>query len=445
MDGLTDSRTDVSGRVTRRRLLRTGSIAATTGALAGCLGGGDGDGTEGVDGGTPGDGGTTGDADGDPTNGTDSQSADGTGDATETSTPPPIGADVLGGPDDLQSSAEVRATVLDEDQGAGRYVFTPAVVWLEPGGTIYWMFEETNHTVTVYHPQYDKPNRIPDDVQTPFNSEFTSDGEPGTGYNFVFDVEGVWNYFCKPHEDRGMVGMIVVGGPAGGNGTTQPTDVESSTASDKLARLLDTIDAADGTTADDEGSDTTEPDGDVVEIPPYEFSSGESYTFESRFRTSDGTRESTDTWAVTSVDGDDVTVDVTSEVNGETTTQTISGTHETIFDVANQQLAFNPFTVARSPLRIAEMGELSAGNSFTVQRSQFPNQDTINWTTATVDVAGETTVNGVTCTEFSLRPDDADQVQTACVAANYPFAVSLAVEQAGTTTVEMTLTDSTRP
>jgi plastocyanin len=427
MDGLTDGGTDGTGRMTRRRLVRTGAIAATAGLLAGCIGdGGDGgDGSDGSDGGA------------DQTDGTASTSSGETPEATETQAATPIGADILGGPDDLQSSAEVRATVLEEDQGAGRYVFTPAVVWLEPGGTVYWTFEETDHTVTVYHPQYDKPNRIPQDVETPFNSEFTGGGEPGTGFNFVFDVEGIWNYFCKPHEDRGMVGMVIVGEPQGGDGAVPPTDVESAAASEKLARLLDSTDVAE--------TNRTDSDGDVVEIPRYEFSVGESYTFETLLRTSDGTTETTETWAVTSVEGDDVTVEVTSEADGETTTKTLSGTHETIYDAAARKLTFNFFSVARSPLRIAEIGELSAGNNFTVQRSQFPNQDTINWSTATVEVAGETTVNGVTCTEFTLRPADVDQVQTACVADDYPFAVSLQAEQAGTTTMELTLTDSTRP
>jgi len=415
MDDPTDGGNDGTGRVTRRRVLRTSATVATAGALAGCTGG---DGSDNAsDGGSP-------------------TSSGDTPEATETPNPTPPGADVLGGPDDLQSSAEVRATVLEEDQGAGRYVFTPAVVWLEPGGTVFWSFEETDHTVTVYHPQYDKPSRVPEGVETPFSSEFAGGGEPGTGFNFVFDVEGVWNYFCRPHEDRGMVGMVIVGEPQDSSGTAPARDVESAAASEKLDRLLEVADVSE--------SAGTGGSSDVVEIPRYEFSKGESYTFETLFRTSEGTRESTETWRVTAVDGDDVTVEVASEADGETTTQTFSGTHETIYDAAARQLTFDAFSVARSPLRVAEMGDLSAGNSFTVQRSQFPNKDTIGWSTATVEVAGETTINGVTCTEFALRPDDADQVQTACVADGYPFAVSIRVEQAGTTTMELTLTDSTR-
>lgn len=192
--------------VSRRRLLLT-SVAATAGGLAGC--GGDGGGS-GSDGGSGGDGGGA-----------------------------PPGADVLGGPNDLRSRADIRATVLNTDQGAGVNVFTPAVVWVEQGGTVVWEFEEAFHTVTVYHAQYDRPQRIPDGVETPFNSEFSGVGDPGTSFNFVFDVPGVWNYFCKPHEGTGMVGVVVVGGPDGGPGTTSPDDVTSTAAADNLARQLE--------------------------------------------------------------------------------------------------------------------------------------------------------------------------------------------------------------
>jgi hypothetical protein len=233
--------------------------------------------------------------------------------------------------------------------------------------------------------------------------------------------------------------MVVVGGPQGGPGAAGPADVESGAAAGKLSRLLDN-----GGIADTGGAET-DTASEVVEIPRYEFSAGESYTYDALFRTSDGTRESTETWDVTSVDGDDVTVEVSSTVDGETTTNTLSGTHDTIYDAAADQLTFNFFSVARGPLRVAEMGELTAGNSFTVQRSQFPNPDTINWETATVEVDGDTSVNGVTCTEFTSRPDGIDQVETACVAEDYPFAPSVRQEQGGTTVIDLTLTDSTRP
>lgn len=91
------------------------------------------------------------------------------------------------------------------------------------------------------------------------------------------------------------------------------------------------------------------------------------------------------------------------------------------------------------------MGELTADNRFTIRSGSFPNGEDISWETATVAVNGETSVNGVTCTEFTVEPDGEETVQTACVAEGYPFAVSLSVARGGETVIELTLTDSTRP
>ncbi len=214
------------GRLTRRDVLRTGFVAAGV-SVAGCSGGGgstddgnsDGSGTDG------------GSSDGETSTGTPTG---GDGDAAR-----PPGADVVGGPDDLQSRVDVDATVLETDQGAGTHVFTPAVAWVETGGTVVWHFEETSHTVTTYHPNYDRPQRIPSGVETPFNSEFGGAGDPGTSFNFVFETPGVWNYFCKPHEGQGMVGIVVVEGPEGGPGLSKPDGLEHEAAADKLTRLLE--------------------------------------------------------------------------------------------------------------------------------------------------------------------------------------------------------------
>lgn len=220
---------------------------------------------------------------------------------------------------------------------------------------------------------------------------------------------------------------------SGGGGGDTSTEMAESTASE----------SGSGETSTETAEST--PASSVVKIPSYKFTAGESYTYDALFRSSDGTRESTETWAVTSVDGDELTVEVTSTVDGDTTTESVSGTQENIYDKVDETLVFNWFAIARGPLRVAEMGELTAGNSYTIQASQFPNPEDINWATATVDVSGDTSVNGVTCSEFTLDPDGADQEQTACVADGYPFALSVHKEQSGTTVLDLELTDVTRP
>jgi plastocyanin len=232
----------------RRQLLRFGTATAFA-ALAGCSGSGgdDGNGDSDDGNGETGNGdtgnGETGNGDSgnggneNSGNGDTGNSDDGNGDTDDggmdgDETMP--GRDQLGGPDNLQASAEIDAITLDSDQGAGQYVNTPAVVWLEPGGTVTWNIENGAHSVTAYHPQYDKQMRIPQSAE-PFDSGTLSDGDT---YEHTFEAEGVYNYYCRPHEGLGMVGLVVVGGPAGGPGTTAPNNVEASTAAENLAALL---------------------------------------------------------------------------------------------------------------------------------------------------------------------------------------------------------------
>ena len=201
--------------IDRRTLLRLGGVAAA-GALAGC------NGQQGSD--------ATSTATRTPTS-----TATATATATESSGGDPPGADQLGGPNDLQSSATVEATVLSSDRGAGQHVNTPAVVWIEQGATVTWNVTDGSHSITAYHPDFDRPHRIPDGASA-FDSGILPAGE---SFEHTFETPGVYNYFCRPHEGLGMVGIVVVGQPQGGPGATSADDLELSAAAESLTRLLD--------------------------------------------------------------------------------------------------------------------------------------------------------------------------------------------------------------
>ena len=211
-------------QVPRRRLLAWCATAAAAGSMAGCSAPTDQAAPDGTD--TPGS----------------SPTAVGDGGTGASGTP---GADVLGGPDDLRSSATVDATVLEQDAGAGRFVNTPAVVWVSAGSTVTWTIEGGAHSVTAYHPENDRPRRVPEGAAS-FDSGVLDAGET---FEHTFETPGVFNYLCRPHEGLGMVGVVVVEGPRGGPGATRPEDVETAAAADALARLLGDIagllDAAD--------------------------------------------------------------------------------------------------------------------------------------------------------------------------------------------------------
>lgn len=93
---------------------------------------------------------------------TDDGGSDGASTASPTPGDAPPGADQLGGPDDLRSSAAVDALSLDADQGAGQFVFSPAVVWLDSGATVTWTIDSGSHSATAYHPDTGTSDRSTD-------------------------------------------------------------------------------------------------------------------------------------------------------------------------------------------------------------------------------------------------------------------------------------------
>ncbi len=88
--------------------------------------------------------------------------------------------------------------------------FDAHVVWIDPGGTVTWENESGQHNAVAYHPDNDKPLRIPEGA-TPWSTELLT--EEGATASHTFETEGVYDYCCTPHEGVGMVGTVIVGEP----------------------------------------------------------------------------------------------------------------------------------------------------------------------------------------------------------------------------------------
>ena len=103
---------------------------------------------------------------------------------------------------------QMRATARGEEVW-----FDPIGVWVAPGQTVRWVLHHDVHTTTAYHPRNDHHSqRIPEGAE-PWHSGFLV--EPGAHFDVTLTVEGVYDYYCLPHEQAGMVGRIVVGRPSG--------------------------------------------------------------------------------------------------------------------------------------------------------------------------------------------------------------------------------------
>jgi plastocyanin len=90
--------------------------------------------------------------------------------------------------------------------------FDPVGLHVESGQTIRWVNLDpgNSHTATAYHPQtFERPLRIPEGAE-PWHSDYLL---PNESFSVTLRDEGVYDFFCVPHEHAGMVGRIIVGQP----------------------------------------------------------------------------------------------------------------------------------------------------------------------------------------------------------------------------------------
>jgi halocyanin-like protein len=108
------------------------------------------------------------------------------------------------GVEDMRGNDQVTVQVGTEANG-GPYGYTPAAVHVDAGTTI--QFEWTgNQEHNVVHQ----------------DGEFESDlyTAAGVNYEYTFEEDGIYNYYCTPHRGLGMKGSVVVGSdyPTAGGG-----------------------------------------------------------------------------------------------------------------------------------------------------------------------------------------------------------------------------------
>jgi len=125
----------------------------------------------------------------------------------------------LAGPRLTGAARAAAASVVEirmRSDARGEHVwFDPIGVRIEPGHTVRWIMDSLGnpHTTTAYHPKNGNHSlRIPEKA-TPWDSGFLVN--PGDHFDVTLTAEGVYDYFCLPHEAAGMVGRIVVGRPGG--------------------------------------------------------------------------------------------------------------------------------------------------------------------------------------------------------------------------------------
>jgi len=111
-----------------------------------------------------------------------------------------------------QSSSQVVEVHMKGDAAGAVVGFDPVGVFLQPGQIVRWICDANVHTTTAYSPKNDNHSlRIPE-TAAPWASDFLL---PGQTFEVKLNVEGVYDYFCAPHEMAGMVGRLIVGKAVG--------------------------------------------------------------------------------------------------------------------------------------------------------------------------------------------------------------------------------------
>lgn len=87
--------------------------------------------------------------------------------------------------------------------------FIPAEVEVQNGDLLKFVVEEGVHTVTAYHPDNRRSLGIPEEADS-FDSGVLQKGDV---WFYQPDVNGEFNYFCRPHERMGHTGKFIVRSP----------------------------------------------------------------------------------------------------------------------------------------------------------------------------------------------------------------------------------------
>ncbi|MBX0287434.1 halocyanin domain-containing protein [Halomicroarcula sp. F28] len=99
---------------------------------------------------------------------------------------------------DARRRSQITVGVAVEANG-GPFGFGPPAVHVDNGATVLWEWTGAGGAHTV-ESTGDGPLDSGDAI-----------GEPGVNYSYTFEEDGIYNYFCAPHQSLGMKGSIIVG------------------------------------------------------------------------------------------------------------------------------------------------------------------------------------------------------------------------------------------
>jgi plastocyanin len=107
------------------------------------------------------------------------------------------------------TAAPVQQQTVTVDMLEGPNRFEPRDITIAPGTTVTWVDVSGTHTTTSATGIWDSGERRL---------------EVGESYSFTFQQPGVYDYYCRPHRNAGMVGRVIVSTAGKGMSDTTPRE-----------------------------------------------------------------------------------------------------------------------------------------------------------------------------------------------------------------------------
>jgi halocyanin-like protein len=111
---------------------------------------------------------------------------------------------------DARGQSEVTVEV---GAGSTGLAFGPAAVHVDNGATVTWEWTGNGgaHNVVADGGAFESGSPV---------------GDSGATFEYAFEEDGIYNYYCSPHQTAGMLGSVVVGTdyPTAGGGGATPVD-----------------------------------------------------------------------------------------------------------------------------------------------------------------------------------------------------------------------------
>src|SRR5438067_933462 len=107
------------------------------------------------------------------------------------------------------TAAPERQQTVTVDMAEGPNRFEPRDITIAPGTTVTWVDVSGTHTTTSTTGLWDSgEERLP----------------VGESFSFTFQQPGVYDYYCRPHRNDGMIGRVIVSAAGKGMDDTAPRD-----------------------------------------------------------------------------------------------------------------------------------------------------------------------------------------------------------------------------